>query len=68
MIGQKLHTLPKDGMLLASLEQEARGYAHAIINTGAETDPVIFSNLMSRFLHTAGKLRRLRIKLQTRDG
>ena len=68
MMGQKLYASQKDVMLLANLEQEARGYSHVIITAGAEIDPIIFSNFMSRFLHIAGKLRRLRIRFGVRGG
>lgn len=67
MIGHyQIQNKQNNETLLVSLEQEARQFSYAIINTGIETDPVIFSNLISRFLHIVGKLRRLRVKLEIR--
>lgn len=63
---QKRHRIPQNEATLAMLEEEARQYSHWIINTGSETDPVVFSLYLSKFLYVAGKLRRLRVKLQTK--
>jgi len=51
---------------LSMLEGQAWHLSNTIIGFGAASDPMIFSSLASQFLHTASRLRKLRIKLGIR--
>jgi len=66
MARPKLQTKEETQVLLFSLEAQARGLSNSIIGFGAASDPMIFSGLLSQFLYTASRLRKLKIKLEIR--
>ena len=52
---------------LSGLEYQARMYAGVVLKSGPDIDPVMFSHYCSKFLHYAGKARKLRVRLGVRS-
>jgi len=63
MARPKLQSKEQAYATLFRLEAQARGFSNAIIGFGANSDPMIFSTLISQFAYTASRLRKQRIKL-----
>ena len=51
------------GEKVTIFESEARLLFNTIINTGYETDPIIFSQLLNRFTYVVGRLRKARLSM-----
>lgn len=64
----KTQTIQERQNRLTDLEQEAYMYYQLVASAGVGMDPLRFSHFISQFLHTAGKLRKLRIKLGIPNG
>ncbi len=58
--------IPRDNVLLASLEAEAQGLFALVCSAGPEMHPGYFSGYQARLSYITAKMRRLRIRARTK--